>query len=101
MNTMGLHALVIPPEIVGFEEQKYPAASLLANGGPLLWRSRTGQQQCRSWRTGWCHPHPAFARFARLVEGRVFQQHKTQPLSKEGDGFVIVGHQQGQCTYML
>ena len=99
MDTVRLHALVIAPEVVGFEEQEdptapcWPMAARCSGGGP--------RQQQGGTRAPWGNPHPALARFARLVEGRVFQQLEPQSLGKEGDGLVVIGHQQGQGANVL
>ena len=98
MHAVGLHALVVAPEIVGLEKQEDPTAPLLADGGLLLRIGGLGQQQGRPWGTFRGDPHPALARFARLVEGRVFQQLKSEPLGKKANGLIVVGHQQGQGT---
>ncbi|MNY32913.1 hypothetical protein D3C86_1671590 [compost metagenome] len=101
MDTVRLHALVIPTEVVGLEEQEDSASSLPSDGGLLFGSGRTGQQQGRTGSALRSDPHPAFARFARLIEGSVFQQLEPQPLGEEGDSLVIIGHQQGQGAQVL
>ena len=98
MDTVRLHALVIAPKVVGLEEQEDPASSLPSDGGLLFGGGSTGQQQGRTGSALRSDPHPALARFARLVEGRVFQQLKSEPLGKKANGLIVVGHQQGQGT---
>ena len=83
MHTVRLHALVIPPEISGLEEQKYPATALLADGGLLLGRGGASQQQRRTGGAFGGNPYPALARFARFIEPGVFQEREAKSLGKK------------------
>lgn len=40
LDSLRYHLVVIAPEIVGVEEEKYPAACLIPDKGFLLWRGR-------------------------------------------------------------
>ncbi|MNE57109.1 hypothetical protein D3C80_1520570 [compost metagenome] len=93
--------MVIAPKIVGLEEQEDPATALPADGGLLLGGRGPRQQQRRPGGASGGDPHPALAGLARLVERVVFQQGEAEPLGEEGDGLVVVGHQQGQGAKVL
>ena len=54
------HLVVVPPEIVGLEEQEHPPACLVAHPCRLFRGRRFRQQQCRA-ATARAHRHPAFA----------------------------------------
>lgn len=101
MNTVRLHALVIPPEISGLEEQKYPTTALLTDGGLLLHIGRLCQQQRGTGDAFGGNPHPALARFARFIEPSVLQERKAKSLGKKANGLIVISHQQGQRPYVL
>ena len=84
-----MHLVVVPPEIVGLEEQKHPPTCLIAHSCRLFRGRRFPQQQCRAT-TARAHRHPAFAARKWGVLDR-----EPQELGEEVDRLVIVTDDQG------
>ena len=83
------HLVVVPPEIVGLEEQEHPPACLVAHPCRLFRVRRFRQQQSRA-ATARAHQHPAFAARKWGVLDR-----EPQGLGEEVDRLVVVTDDQG------
>ena len=81
---------VVPPEILRLEEQEHPSARLAADRGLLLRRGGLAEHEARSRRAGGPDPDPALA----APHGNILQHAEAQRLGEEGDGPVVVVHDQ-------
>ena len=81
---------MVAGEVVGRKEQEHPAAGLVADGGGLVGPFGPGQDQARAAARR-LDRDPALA---ALVD--VFGQPEAKRADVEGDGRVIVGHDQGE-----
>ena len=83
---IGGEALVIPPEVVGTQEEHHAASTLPSNRCFLLGAACSREQECGLTRSGWRDQHPAL----RLIQPRVLQQTEAETVDEIRNRFVVV-----------
>ena len=92
-------SFVVPPEIIGVKEKKYPTACLRANSRFLLLSRGSCQQQLRLLGSGWGNDDPPLGLFGNLC---VFDNGETKLSNKEVESFVVVAdHQRHKAKVLL
>jgi len=90
-HTFCLHITIGFIKIWSVQEESHPTTSLVADMSSLLERGGFGEQQARATRPGRRDHHPALAAALRGV----FAQREAQRAGEEGDGFIVLAHEQG------
>jgi hypothetical protein len=91
MHAAGLVSLVITPEVVGVEEEKDPAAGLIADGQGLLRSGGFGEEKSGAAGIGGSDEEPTFV----VGEWSVLEQVEPEFLGVELESLIIVADDDG------
>lgn len=92
-----LYRLVVPPEVVGMQEEKDASTGLVPDSGSLFRRSSARQQKRCAVRMRRCYQNPAFP----VLELSIFNQYKPKNTGEVGQGFVIIANYESDIADFL